>query len=222
MDTAYVINLASRPDRWEQMKRKWSSYFNLVRVDACPMEDNPDILKSVRAAAALGWTHMSLLKDAVAQGLQTILVLEDDAVPESGWFERWKEIKTYLDSHLDEWETFNGGIHFLRDYHGVKKLDKSLLIDGSVGCASHFMYLNLKSVDKFLDWTDEKQNVDMFYCNNFKLYCAFPILSKQADGPSDIMDEVRSWDETYLMNEQHFKYNLRDLYLEYKHIRSRF
>ena len=222
MDTAYVINLASRPDRWEQMKRKWSSHFNLVRVDAIPTDPNDERTKVEKATEALGWTHMKLLQDAVRNGLKTILILEDDAVPEDKWFERWTEIKAYLDSHLDEWETFNGGAHFLRDYYGVKKLDKSLLIDGKYACAAHFMYLNLASFDKFWAWPNDPVDIDQFYCNRFKLYCAFPILSKQADGQSDIVEEVRVWDETYTMNEMYFKRNLQDLYLEYKHIRSRF
>jgi len=222
MENAYVINLAVRPDRWEQMKRKWSKYFNLIRVDAIPTDPNDTRTKVVKSTEALGLTHMKLLKDAQSQGLKTILVLEDDAIPEDDWFDKWKEIKSFLDSNLNDWDVFNGGTHLLRDYYGIKKLNKSVLVDGRFACASHFMYLNLESIDKFLTWHNNPVDIDQFYCNNFKLYCSYPILAKQADGQSDIVDEVRKWDETYIFNELYFKKNLGDLYLEYKPIRSRF
>lgn len=222
MEDAYVINLASRPERWEQMKRKWSKYLNLIRVDAIPTDPEDDRPKVVKSSEALGWTHMKLLKEARGQGLKTILILEDDAVPEDDWFEKWTEIKSFLDSNLKQWDVFNGGAHFLRDYYGLEKLNKSLLVDGRFACASHFMYLNLDCFDKFWTWPNEKQNVDMFYCNNFRLYCSYPILAKQADGQSDIVDQIRKWDDTYIMNELYFKKNLGDLYIQYKPIKSRF
>ena len=222
MENAYVINLATRPDRWEQMKRKWSKYFNLIRVDAIPTDPDDTRTKTAKATEALGWTHMKLLMDVKRQGLKTILILEDDAIPENNWFDKWTEIKSFLDSNLNDWDVFNGGAHFLRDYYAFKKLTRTLLIDGRFACASHFMYLNLNAFDKFWMWPNTPVDVDQFYCNNFKMYCSYPILAKQADGPSDIVEEVRQWDETYVMNELFFKRNLGDLYFEYKPIRSRF
>jgi hypothetical protein len=214
MEDAYVINLAHRTDRWEAMKDKWSKYFNLIRYDGIMLQ--PDGRPKMRIATeGLGWTHIKLLKEAKAQGLKTLLILEDDAVPEPNWYERWIEMKEYLDSHLDEWEVFNGGIHFLRHYFAVKELNQSLLIQGRVGCASHFIYLNLQAFDKFMKWEEEKQDIDIFYCNNHTLYCAYPILSKQADGKSDIVDIDRKWDETYIRNELDFRKNLGDLYFKF-------
>jgi hypothetical protein len=214
MEDAYVINLPHRTDRWETMQKNWSPYFNLIRYDGIMLP--PDERPHDRVASeGLGLTHKQLLQEAQLKGLKTILILEDDAIPEPNWYERWVEIKAYLDSHLDEWETFNGGVHFLRYYHDVKELDKSLLILGRVGCASHFMYLNLQHNDKFLKWEEEKQDIDIFYCNNFKLYSAYPILSKQADGKSDIVETDREWDQTYMCNELDFRENLGDLYFKF-------
>ena len=211
---AYVINLKHRTDRWEQMVKNWSAYFNLIQVNGTilPLDDRP---KDRRASEGLGRTHMELLTEAKAKGLKTILIMEDDALPEPKWFERWLEIKEYLDTHLDEWEVFNGAVHFLRDYIDVVELKQSCLIDGRVGCAGHFLYLNLDAYDKFMKWTDEKVDIDMFYCNYHKLYCSYPILSKQADGMGDIVENEREWDDTYFQNELYFRRKLRGLYLKY-------
>jgi len=218
MNDAYVFNLKHRTDRWDNMVKYWSKDLNLIKVEGImlPHDNRP---KVHRASEGLGWTHMKLLKEAKARGMKTILLLEDDAIPEPNWLERWVELKEYLDTHLDEWEVFNGAIHFLRHYDGVKELNKSCLIDGRIGCAAHFIYLNLDAFDKFMKWEETKQDIDMFYCNNHKLYCSYPILSKQADGPSDIVEESRWWMLTYMQIEAEFKYFLGDVYLKYQPLR---
>lgn len=221
MDEALVINLDSRPDRWARMKEAWSPFLNLVRVSAEPaLED--DRPRHRRTSEALGWTHMSLIADAQRRGLKTILVLEDDAVPEPGFFHRWTELKQKLDSDLDSWEVFNGGAHFLRDYFGFQRMDHSVLIQGQIACAGHFLYLNLSATSRFLEWPKTKEDIDMFFCNRFKLSVAYPILAKQANGASDIIGETRDWTDTYIQNELAFKRNLGDLWYEFKSTRSRF
>jgi hypothetical protein len=219
---AYVFNLPHRTERWELMVKNWSNHLNLIKVENMVMVEDDGRPKVKRASEGLGYTHMNLLKEAKAKGMKTILLLEDDAIPEPNWFERWVEIKEYLDTHLDEWDVFNGAVHFLRYFHGTKELEKSCLINGSVGCASHFIYLNLDAFDKFMKWEIEKADIDTFYCNRNKLYCSYPILSKQADGESDIVDEPRWWMLTYLRIEAEFKYFLGDLYLKYQQIKSKF
>jgi len=67
MDTAYVINLKHRTDRWEQMVKNWSDKLNLIQVDGIivPPDDRRHVL---RAIEGLGLTHMQLLKEAKAKG----------------------------------------------------------------------------------------------------------------------------------------------------------
>jgi len=216
MEDAYVINLPHRTDRWEAMVQKWSPYFNLIKVSGVMLP--PDEREHSRhASEGLGLTHKQLLEESQVKGLKTILILEDDAIPEPDWFDRWREIKEYLDAHLDEWEVFNGGAHFLKQYHDVKELKKSCLIKGQRCCATHFVYLNLSANYKFLKWEEEKRDIDLFYCDtDFKLYCSYPILSKQADGKSDIVNSERSWFLTYLQNELEFKHRLGAVYLKYQ------
>jgi GR25 family glycosyltransferase involved in LPS biosynthesis len=235
--TAYVINLAHRTDRWNNMLQWWPE-FNLVKHHGIVLPKVPDrklnenlseeakqkIYWSInvdRRANGLGMTHMQLFRDAMERGDKTILILEDDAVPKPGWFERWTEAKEYLDNHLDDWDVFNGGAYNLQTAYDVVKLNKILFIDGDRACASHFMYFNMKAFEKFLKWEICKTPVDMFYCNAyekvFKLYCAFPMLSIQDDGFSDIINENRDWAVTLQMNELNYKQHLGVLYDEFNH-----
>jgi hypothetical protein len=225
---AYVINLSHRTDRWEKMVKNWSPYFKLNRVEGLKINDEK-LSHAQRATLGLSLTHKLLIEDAVKRGLQTILILEDDAVPEAWFYSRWVEMKTYMDTHLDEWEIFNGGIHKLQEIYNIVDLRHGCLMDGKHGGASHFIYLNLSNgTEKLTNWEGnwntkpiyeyEKTEIDLYYNSQFKLFCAFPLLAKQANDVSDIVNSDRSWDNLYLMNELGLRTQLGDRYLKYKFI----
>jgi len=223
---AYIINMKHRTDRWDNMVKNWSPYFKLNRVDGIKINDDK-LTHAQRATLGLSQTHKLLVEDAVKRGLKTILILEDDAVPEAWFYERWVEMKNYLDTHLDEWEVFNGGVHKLQEFYNFVDLKNGCLIDGKHGGASHFIYLNLSNgTEKLTNWNTEwnlpqiykydNTEIDMYYNSQFKLYCAFPLLAKQANDVSDIVNCDRSWDNLYLMNEMSLRVALGDRYLKYK------
>jgi hypothetical protein len=227
---AYVINLSHRTDRWEKMVKNWSPYFKLNRVEGLKITDEK-LSHAQRATLGLSLTHKLLIEDAVKRGLKTILILEDDAVPEAWFYSRWVEMKTYMDTHLDQWEIFNGGIHKLQELYNVVDLKHGCLMDGKHGGASHFIYLNLSNgTDKLTNWesnwnTDqiyqyEKTEIDMYYNSQFKLFCAFPLLAKQANDVSDITNGDRSWDNLYMMNELSLRALLDERYLKYKSVKD--
>ena len=227
---AYVINLSHRTDRWEKMVKNWSPYFKLNRVEGLKITDEK-LSHAQRATLGLSLTHKLLIEDAVKRGLKTILILEDDAVPEAWFYSRWVEMKTYMDTHLDQWEIFNGGIHKLQELYNVVDLKHGCLMDGKLGGASHFIYLNLSNgTDKLTNWesnwnTDqiyqyEKTEIDMYYNSQFKLFCAFPLLAKQANDVSDITNGDRSWDNLYMMNELSLRALLDERYLKYKSVKD--
>jgi GR25 family glycosyltransferase involved in LPS biosynthesis len=86
---AHVINLASRTDRWEQMKESWKDQpITLVRRDAIKIngDDIPD------AYHAVFLKHREILTTAQKLGEKHILIMEDDAVP-------CKDFAASLDGH---------------------------------------------------------------------------------------------------------------------------
>jgi GR25 family glycosyltransferase involved in LPS biosynthesis len=213
--TAYVINLDIRPDRWRKMCELWSPYLSLERVSGIMLPEDGRPHNHV-AADGLGQTHMKLYREAIARGDKTILIMEDDAVPQPGWHKRWLEHKEWLDNNLDQWDVYNGGAHQLKKCYGVKEFTDSVILDSQLGSASHFMYLNLQAIDRLLNWENHKMDIDMWFCSTgFKLYCAYPILAKQANGHSNIINVIRDFDREYMVNEAHFRKHLGDLYYKY-------
>jgi len=227
---AYVINLKHRTDRWENMVKNWSPFFILNRVDGIKIDDDT-LTHAQRATLGLSQTHKLLVEDAVKRGLHTILILEDDAVPETWFYTRWVEMKNYLDTHLDQWEVFNGGITGLQEVYNYVDLKSSCMLEGRHGGQSHFIYLNLSNgSEKLTNWDTnwnndliyktDKTEIDLYYNSQFKLFCAFPLLSKQANDKSDIINVERTWDNLYLLSEMKLRTLIGDRYLKYKFIKD--
>jgi hypothetical protein len=225
---AYIINMKHRTDRWEKMVAKWSPYFKLNRVDGIKIDDDK-LTHAQRATLGLCLTHKLLIEDVVKRGLKTILILEDDAVPEPWFYSRWVEMKTYLDTHLDEWEVFNGGVLNLQHVYDCVDLRHGCLMNGKHGGQSHFIYLNLTNGSKKLtnwdgtweepqQYISDKTEIDLYYNSQFKLFCAFPMLAKQENDVSDIIDAERSWSHYYMMSELRLRTLLGERYLKYKFI----
>ena len=212
---AYVINLDHRPDRWRKMCELWSDELLLERVSGILLPEDGRI-QHHRAADGLGQTHMKLYREAVARGDKTLLIMEDDAVPQPGWHKRWLEHKEWLDNNLDKWDIYNGGVHQLKKCYGVKEFTDSVMLDSYLGCASHFIYINCEAIERLLGWEIHKMDIDMWFCSTgFKLYCCYPILAKQANGQSNIINEIRNFDLEYMRNECHFRKHLGKLYYKY-------
>ena len=201
---AYVMNLIHRVDRWDKMKSHFGN-LNLIRVDG---EIGTDLKSKVKA---LGLSHMKLIKECLEKGIKTVLILEDDCVPEPGWFNRWTSIKEYLDNNLNEWDVFNGCIQSLWDKNYVMKIGDTSLLTGTIGGASHWVYLNLNAYDKFMSWKDE--DIDLFYNDGkkFKVLGCYPFIAIQSEGYSDLMATERKWN--YLKEKMEYNIYLQNYHL---------
>jgi hypothetical protein len=73
-DAIYCINLDTRPDRWERMRGRLGALGIAGAVRRFPAVLTPD------KAVGLALSHRRILEQARAQGLEHVLVLEDDAV----------------------------------------------------------------------------------------------------------------------------------------------
>lgn len=73
-DAIYCINLDTRPDRWERMRGRLEALGIAETVRRFPAVLTPD------KPVGLALSHRRVLEQARAQGLEQVLVLEDDAV----------------------------------------------------------------------------------------------------------------------------------------------
>jgi hypothetical protein len=193
METAYVLNLKHRTDRWEKIQNDFiNAPFKLERVDGVMMT-NPFQQPIQDQFEAVGRTHYELLKRAKRRGEKTILVLEDDCQPEKEYVANWTKMKDWLDSHLDEWDVFNGGPLGFTNITNHLLLDECVLFStDKTGCASHWVYFNVeKMIPKLADWNRRACagvgiDIDGYYFLHCNTLSAFPTLGIQAEGWSDI------------------------------------
>jgi hypothetical protein len=193
MTTAHVLNLVHRTDRWEKIQKDFEGGpIHLKRVDGV-LITNPFQKPIQNQYEAVGRTHYELLKRAKRQGEKTLLVFEDDCQPEKYWIENWTKMKDWLDNHLDEWDTFNGGPLGFSGITNHTLLDECLMFStNDTGCASHWVYFNVdRMIPKLEEWNKGAAagrgvDIDRFYFEQCTTLSAFPPLGIQAEGWSDI------------------------------------
>ena len=199
-NNAYIINLDERNDRIEQMKSDFiNSPFQLIQYPAVKM--NPPQEGCARS-------YVNLVKVAKEKGLPTILILEDDNKPEPYYAKNWLIIKQYLDSHLDDWEIFNGGLFGLSLIQEKVDLENDIkLIKTNGGYLTTWIYINSKAYDKVLQWeTLGKPLIDLWFSSSFfNFWCCYPLLSFQHNGYSDIDKSIKNHPEEKMSTIQRYK-----------------
>ena len=212
---AYVLNQLHRTDRKENMLQDFKDASFTLEFTPGIQYSNPYQTRIEDKYDAVAMTHLELLKKAKAEGLKTLLVLEDDTVPCEDYNERWLQIKEYLDANMDMWDTFNGGQLGIHEVKRVIKLNKNnLILQAYGGSNSHWMYFNVDTVLPKLQESfglEKRLEIDMFYTLKCKNYTCFPFLGEQCAGFSDISNINRDWSEYYIETKRQMKRNLREL-----------
>ncbi len=191
-NTAFVINLAHRLDRWVNINQNCGHIFDLRRINA------------IRASP--GWqgcyrSHRKIVQYAKMAKLDTVLVMEDDCkIVENGGFdfsERWGSIKNWLDSNLDQWDVFLGGttIFNFRSPSSVNMIPIHPdlgIVRMSEAFAAHFIYYNKSIFDSIITrpMTKPIDNV----IADYKLTVGCPFIAIQGPSYSNI---TNSWDDYF-------------------------
>lgn len=97
-DRVVVINLHRRPDRLRMFHaHRWP----FAKVQTFPAIDAKWATLGGNAAAACMLSHMSVLAQAIADDLESVLVFEDDAEPVEGFAEK---LQAFLERVPSDWE----------------------------------------------------------------------------------------------------------------------
>lgn len=210
---AYVLNQTHRTDRKQAIEEYFKDAPFALEFTAGVQLSNPFKTRIESKYDAVALTHLELLKQAKRNNEKTLLLLEDDCVPSVDYIERWTQIKEYLDSNLDKWETFNGGQCSILDVKEVHKLSKNnLLLRAYGGSSSHWMYFNVDKVLPKLQETfgiENQLEIDIYYPLKCINYAVFPFLGTQSSGFSDISNINRNWNDIYTENKLQLKRQLR-------------
>lgn len=197
--TAYVINLDHRTDRWQRMQELWSPFFELVRWPATEVPGN--------GAEGCKRSHVALAED-VLKTADTVLVLEDDAVPTRKFKEVGLEIIAEAIAHVNDWDYINCGPCLDPKSTGRKRTrvvpSKSPLfmwVDFSY--RTHFVIYNRRSLPLLRATLESKTELDLHLGHNARnQWVPKHVLAVQDNSPSDIHKASRESGSGYLTTEK--------------------
>lgn len=192
-DKVFLINLDRREDRLNRCKEIFEKnrVSDLVErfpgIIPDPSEDIPYTRDTEKIKVPLYGcllSHINIIKKAKAEGLKSILVLEDDV--------EFINIEA-IDKSVDQLSTRYWSLFYLgsNTHVPLNKEDDNLLVLKK-GYATHAIAYHENFYDYFLDNFNQRK-IDIidvwlsdFGQENFKSYCTYPITAVQVSDHSDI------------------------------------
>ena len=194
-DRIVCINLDERTDRWEQVQQSAAALLGEVKLQRFSAI-KPDLAKervhNGRAGCLL--SHRTVIEQAYRDGLESVLVLEDDLSIDQAFQE--KITPTLASLQQTEWDVF---------YLGITAKAPLLpagngLVRTLGGMTTHAMAYHRRAMPKLLQQLpDEKdvlrflsrhKSIDRYYCKHvaprMRCYASSPLLIFQRDDFSDI------------------------------------
>ncbi len=199
-DRVYCINLDRRPDRWQRFLDGVPSDWPFAKVERVAAIDGnqvpaPDWWRPTAGAWGCYRTHHRLIEQALNEGLESILILEDDALFGSKFA---GDVKRFLGRVPDDWGMlYFGGQHLKADRVPPRSINEEVCVPHNVnrthayalrGSTMEAVYRHLSSdrwqqghhvdhhLGRFLERHDER----------FPVYCPRHWLVGQAGGESNI------------------------------------
>lgn len=173
----YVIHLAERLDRLDQIKSHYSSY-NIIPIDA---------IKNEIGRIGCFLSHQKCIRLAKESNMKYICVLEDDCMP-IGTPDHLLKMKDFLDNN--DWNLFIGGGTGVWDDHVLRKVpyrhhnlfEVTKIKTTHMICYHHSVYDFFLSIDPFTIDTP----IDKVWHKQFRAIIPVPFIATQSNGYSDI------------------------------------
>lgn len=203
MKTAFVINLDSRPERWKAIQKRFKGApFRLERMSAI-QHDN--------GAYGNFQSFLKALRLAKQRDLESVLILEDDCLPRKGWAKQWAEVRTWLDSHPEEWDIYSGGawggnstLQSLSEMFGtgpspIENAGENTIFKYPIlTLGAHWLYVPKRSYTKMLPiftrlsglpTLDKRLGMDLLNGLFFRTVSSYPFIAYQHSSFSNINEE---------------------------------
>jgi GR25 family glycosyltransferase involved in LPS biosynthesis len=193
-EVANIINLDSRKDRWLEISSKIKEYFKINRISA--IYDKVGWIGCFRS-------HQKAILSSREN--MTTLVLEDDCGLLSA--DKWSGIKRWLDSNLDKWDVYLGGVTNV-DTDEVYIIDKTVGIYGlKFFTSAHFIYYNSSIYNRIIDYTPDNSvynPIDIFISSieGIKIVTSVPFIATQRPSYSNIESIDTDYIELYIESER--------------------
>jgi len=220
---AYVINLKKREDRW----KKITEYFSGSSIELKQFE----AIEHPTPHVGIGLSIQNIIKKAIEDTLDTVLIFEDDNKPNENFDKRWQITKKWLDSNLDKWEIFLGSPKIDGELEGNLRytLDENVnLLEFKELTSLNWLYINKKAYDKILLWNPKAVDLHSYwgaidrYIGRTKFFSNLsivPFLSTQDKGYSNIQQSYNNKNaETSVFTEKFNKFLESELKKEIAYI----
>jgi GR25 family glycosyltransferase involved in LPS biosynthesis len=187
-DRVVVINLDSRPDRLEQFDAQAKKFgIKYDRISAVPA-DPPKL----PATWACKESHLSVMKQAIKDGVKRLFVFEDDALFDTEFDTKFPLFYKELP---EDWDML-----YLGAWHIVNEPYKEGIVKMIESYSAHAYGINEHYMQEALSAAYKPNPIDIALAKkhpHIKAYCAKPALVGQTPGYSDIEREYRDVTEHY-------------------------
>ncbi len=188
-DKIYCINLDRRPDRYEFAKKEFEKFGieNVERfsaIDGNLITNNTNLLKGELGILE---THISLIKKCIEEGLNNVLIMEDDVV----FTNKLNNLDEYMLSVPSDWDfIYFGGNH---KYGNPPEKINEKVIKLNFTVAIHCIAIKNTMFETILNVLEmKKKQVDGYYGDLqkiFNAYSFYPNIANQRIGYSDIQNK---------------------------------
>jgi hypothetical protein len=201
---AFVLNLKSRPERWENIQKRFDgTSVQVMRINAVRHRVGAygNFLSFIRA-----------LRKAKAMKLPAVILMEDDCLPTPGWEKRWVAVQEWLDNHPESWDIYSGGVWQILEPVEIGRAGtrgEIVMYDPMWSVAAHWLYIPERSYDKLLSYYERVSGVTAViplaginvHNNFFKTVTSYPFMAYQDSGFSDIQTRDRELENAFTQAE---------------------
>ncbi len=195
---AFLVNLKRREDRLlraaEELDR-WNIR-GVERVEAVDGKDLPTHPSIGAGALGLYYTHLNIIKYAKAQGMKSVLILEDDCFYREGI----KDLDKYMKALPDDWQILYFGSHHIQV--PVKVNDR--IVGNVQAFTTHSIAIKCDLFDRIIDDLENglssmDMQLDLYYSSKLQTtvptYSFFPNVTGQFSSYSDIECEFKDYSD---------------------------
>ncbi len=198
-EAIYCINLDRRPQKWEQSKDEYKKY-EIEGVQRFSAFDGNTLdvsgIRIQKSEYGLVLSNIEIIKKSQSEGLQNVLILEDDCI----FTEDIRRFDELINEVPSDWDL----LYFGGNHNGHKGIEQPKQISKNVvkihyTFATHAVAINGKFFYSFLEKiskTDAPLDVMLTDLQkNCNAYCFSPSIAKQRPGYSDIQRRDVNYDQ---------------------------
>jgi len=206
----YVVNLDSRPDRWESIQQNVIPLWPFSPLERWPgingnLLPHPPWWNATGGAWGVYRTHLAIIEKCLNENVESVLILEDDALPCPDFPARVAE---FLAAVPGDWGMiYLGGQHLFTKRRQPRPINDQVMVPFNVNRCHAFavhqrsmakVYAHLTTTNEDYDGSHhiDHQLGYLHMHRKVKVYCPTHWLIDQGPGKSDIdgmMRQRRSW-----------------------------